>query len=585
MVYFIAVFIPVLTLGSYLIVNTRSLILKQDYARLKSDNLRVRSILVDMTISIDTVGMSFALDEELQRILGEEYETNNDMYQELRLYSQFDYYQANHPEISQIDLYLNVPIEYGNFRKKNTNIESADWYQKALEKAQPFWISRPITNSVGYVEYQFCYVRRIPIIKTGDYAVLVIAANKNHMKSRINNNVLVTDITVNEDKIFYSDIRDHIGWDLEVGIDYDAAFYQYSGETVFDNKEVLLELSTIIPVSCSDKIYVMTTDYSSVSNIRHITFICVLLGVLCLIVPFIMIMIYTQNFSKRFVTLRHAMHKVSVGDYKISQKLQGNDELAEVYRDLQKMINSIVEMDKQIYSARIKEEKIKSHQQRIQYEMLASQINPHFLYNTLETIRMKALSVEDREVSNAIKLLGKALRHVLENSLKTVTLESELEYIKVYLQIQHIRFGDRIRYQIEVQESLDTKGYYLLPLLIQPIVENAFSHGIESQTSEGDLLINIYEEEEYLIISVRDNGQGMTKEELDLLIQHMKLKEISKGERIGLHNIYQRIKLFYGDEYGITITSEPLNGTVVKIRLPIISVGQIALDESLYNRV
>lgn len=561
------------------------MILEQDYARLESDNLRVKSILVDMTISVDTVGMSFALDEELQRILGETYATNKEMYDELRLYSQFDYYRANHAEISDINLYLDIPIEYGNFRQRDPDMEEEAWYQRALNTAQPFWVSRATTNLVGAEEYQLCYVRRIPIIKTGDYSVLVITVNNNHMKSRINNNVLITDITVNEDKVFYSDNREHMGWNLDIGIDYDAPFYQYSGRTEFDDREVLMEVSTLIPVSCSDKIYIVTTDYSSVSNILHITFICILLVAFCLIVPFIMIMIYTQNFSKRFITLRKAMHRVSVGDYKISEKLQGNDELAEVYQDLQKMINSIVDMDKQIYSAKIKEEKIKSHQQRIKYEMLASQINPHFLYNTLETIRMKALSVDDREVSNAIKLLGKAMRHVLENSLKTVTLESELEYIKVYLQIQHIRFEDRIRYQVIVEESLDIKDYYMLPLLIQPIVENAVSHGLESQTSVGDLLIHIYEEKEHLIISVQDNGKGMTEEELQRLIKRMNLKEISTGESIGLHNIYQRIKLFYGDDYGIHITSEPMKGTDVKITLPIDSVGMISLNESFYNRI
>ncbi|MBE5960757.1 MAG: sensor histidine kinase [Lachnospiraceae bacterium] len=584
-VYLVAVFLPVFVIGSYLIVNTRRLILEQDYARIESDNLRVRSIMVDVTTSIENVGNVFLLDQELQNIMNGSFDTPKEAYDVYRYYDSFKKYQDMHTEISRIELYLDTDVEYGNFKQVTDKIREAEWYQKAASTAQPLWMAGEYINSVGVVQTELKYIRKIPIIMTNRFAVLVIAINNNHLKSRINNNnVLYTDISVNQDHVFYSEISERVGMPMVASVDYDQTYYRYSGQTECDGNKVLMEVSTLIPIFSSDQIYIVTTDYDAIPHIQNITYICLSLIALSIIGPFFLILLFTTRFNKRILTLRHTMHKASIGDYKITEHIRGNDELTDAFMDMQKMIESITKMDQEIYSAKIKEEQFNSHQQRIKYEMLASQINPHFLYNTLETIRMKALSVGDREVSHAIKLLGKSMRHVLENSMKMVTLESELEYIKVYLEIQHIRFEDRICYQIEVSEDVDVKEYYILPLLLQPIVENGVSHGLETQTECGILTIRIFKEELYLVISVEDNGKGMSKEEVDCLVERMQKEELSTGKNIGLHNIYQRIKLFYGADYGVMIESEPGRGTKVMVRLPVNKVALIDLNESMYNR-
>lgn len=126
--------------------------------------------------------------------------------------------------------------------------------------------------------------------------------------------------------------------------------------------------------------------------------------------------------------------------------------------------------------------------------MLASQINPHFLYNTLETLRMKAFTAGDREVATGIKLLGKLLRYVLVNIGTTyTTLANELEHIDTYIKIQKIRFDDRVNYTLAVDDGIDTQEYMLLPLLLQPIVENAVVHGLEGVDGTGYIKIHIYE--------------------------------------------------------------------------------------------
>jgi two-component system sensor histidine kinase YesM len=207
----------------------------------------------------------------------------------------------------------------------------------------------------------------------------------------------------------------------------------------------------------------------------------------------------------------------------------------------------------------------------MEFKMLASQINPHFLYNTLESIRMKALTEGNRDVSNAIKLLGKSMHYVLENTgTSSTTLKKELDYISIYLSIQKFRFNDRVNYTLTVPEDMDLEEYQILPLLLQPIVENAILHGLEETEKGGLISIEVTaKDDELLIINIYDNGLGMAEEEVITLTDSFKQRKKQSASNIGLYNINQRIRLFYGDAYGMTIKSQPYEGTLVSLTLPL----------------
>ena len=161
--------------------------------------------MVDVTTSIENVGNVFLMDQELQDIMNGSFDTPKEAYDVYRFYSTFKDYQDMHTEISRIELYLDTDVEYGNFKKVTEEVRQTDWYQKAAGTAQPLWMAGEYINSVGVVQTELKYVRKIPIIKTDRFAILVIAINNNHLKSRINNNnVLYTYMSVNKDKVFYS---------------------------------------------------------------------------------------------------------------------------------------------------------------------------------------------------------------------------------------------------------------------------------------------------------------------------------------------------------------------------------------------
>lgn len=199
--------------------------------------------------------------------------------------------------------------------------------------------------------------------------------------------------------------------------------------------------------------------------------------------------------------------------------------------------------------------------------MLASQINPHFLYNTLEMIRMKALMNKDPEVAQLVKMLSKMMRSSLERTDRLIPIKKEMELIDYYLNIQQMRFGDKFSYQVNVDPPLE--NYYILPLILQPLVENAIIHGLESKENHGFIRITLKEHRDFIDIEVMDNGTGIPRE------KYLEIKERmddgtyqSEGNRIGLHNVQQRMKLYYGEDYGLRIDSIHGLGTTVLMKLP-----------------
>ena len=279
-----------------------------------------------------------------------------------------------------------------------------------------------------------------------------------------------------------------------------------------------------------------------------------------------MIMLFSWSFSRRVEHFREQMQKAASGSFALEKKLEGNDEISQLYDYLNTMIHDIQKLLSEVYREKLHAEQLKTSQKDAELKMLTSQINPHFLYNTLETIRMKARVNKQYEIEELVKMLGKILRSSIQAGEKEVEVKSEVELVEYYLKIQQYRFGDRISYSIAVEYGLENKR--ILPLILQPIVENSIIHGLEGKEENGLIAIAVRKESEIMVISVTDNGSGIEEEKLETIQKELKSRRF-KGEHIGIGNVNQRVKLKYGDEYGVTIKSEVGVETVVEIRLPL----------------
>ena len=216
--------------------------------------------------------------------------------------------------------------------------------------------------------------------------------------------------------------------------------------------------------------------------------------------------------------------------------------------------------------------------EKAKYLALQSQITPHFLFNTLEDIRSDALEAGMRDIARVIGALSTHLRYILESD-NLVWLEDELDNVEDYYTIQKYRFGDRLNLIMELpDEHLGCPKVKIPKLTLQPILENAISHGLEGKISDGEIRIVVETTQHDLLIGVRDNGVGMKQEKLRELNDSLKdgkragAEDDSDGERhngIALVNVNSRIRLIFGEKYGIHVYSMENAGTEVQIRVPL----------------
>jgi two-component system sensor histidine kinase YesM len=260
------------------------------------------------------------------------------------------------------------------------------------------------------------------------------------------------------------------------------------------------------------------------------------------------------------------MHTVALGNFNFLPSIEGNDEIGQLSRDLGVMVKSINNLVNEVCVVNMQKDQLAIRQREIKLKMLASQINPHFLFNTLESIRMRAYCNGDEEVAEAIMLLGKIMRQNLEIGNDLILFQEEVNLLKAYLDIQKFRYRNRFNYTLNYRHELD--NYKLLPFLIQPIIENAVVHGLKSVEEGGDISLKAEKENGILRIIIEDNGCGMDEEQIQHVIDSLNEVEDCDGQHIGLKNVHQRIKLFYGEDYGMTINSTFGKGTRVEITLP-----------------
>lgn len=563
--YFVAVMLPVLLLGNYLVSNTRSLVMNQQISETRAENIRVENILKQLTDEVYNISNTMYFDSQLRSIITKQYPDEITSVDACRDYLRIIDIIQTYSEISDIKVYVenNTIYNTGHFMRVTDDIRKSSWYKRVSDNWTICWETTADPDGGKYLSL----VRRIPTNSQNEKAVLVMNVNRSYLYSLVNENPFKTVAAVENGTIFlsnkYEDFGNAFGYEIPEGSKQDMKQIQ------LDGSEVLAALDVLALNTSNDTVSIMTINYDAIRHMNSVTLICCIILIFSIIVPFFIIIYYSNVFSKRVNLLRDEMNKAASGNFETSSNPGGSDEISELYNDLYVMIDGVKNLSNEIYMEKLIKERMINSQQKIQFKMLASQINPHFLYNTLETIRMKLICNGDRETATVIKILGKMIRRMLEVRDETVSLASELEYICYYLEIQRFRFGTRIDYEIKISDDVDTKEYCLLPLLLQPIVENAFIHGLEDKEGGGKITIEIKKNGKILQILVEDNGIGMTQEKCDFLnCSNKDMEHRSAKNSIGLYNVHQRIVLFYGQEYGIDITSRLGAGTRVYINLP-----------------
>lgn len=251
----------------------------------------------------------------------------------------------------------------------------------------------------------------------------------------------------------------------------------------------------------------------------------------------------------------------------MSEKISGTDEIAVLDQQFNRMLGKLDQLIKTSYVQKLENKEA-------QLKNLQLQINPHFLYNTLETISSIAAVKQVFVVCDICGKLGEIFRYSLGKDYgELVPLEQEMTHIKNYMFIQKIRYGDRL--QVFYNIDVDAAHVYIPRFILQPIVENAISHGLSNLTSVGTLEVSAFEKKDRLYIEIEDDGEGMVREKVAEITRFINTAKPVEGKKnIGIRNVNQRIKLAYGEAYGITIRSAPYQGSRFTIQLPIMRKGE-----------
>ncbi len=210
-------------------------------------------------------------------------------------------------------------------------------------------------------------------------------------------------------------------------------------------------------------------------------------------------------------------------------------------------------------------EKIRNEEallRKTELKALQAQINPHFLYNTLDSIQWMCERGKNESAVRMVGALGKLFRISISRGHELIPIRDELKHVESYLIIQKYRYSDRFEYTFDVDESLG--GYLCSKITLQPLVENAIYHGIEPLIDDGEIIISVKPDGDDILMTVSDNGVGMTAEQVEGLLK----KERSDSSGIGIKNVSDRIKIYFGDSYGVKVESEPDVGTKITVRIP-----------------
>ncbi|MEC1520576.1 sensor histidine kinase [Neobacillus niacini] len=276
-----------------------------------------------------------------------------------------------------------------------------------------------------------------------------------------------------------------------------------------------------------------------------------------------------NSISKPIGQLMKFMRKAEGGELGVRYIEKRDDEIGMLGRSFNKMLKQINELLRLT-------ERHERQKREAEFRSLQANINPHFLYNTLDTIQWMARKQKATDIAEVVESLAKLFRIGLSKGRDIITLDKEIEHIESYLRIQKTRYGEKLQYQIEVDEN--SSSLYVLKFILQPLIENAIYHGIKERRGPGQITLSAYEKNGKLVLVLQDNGVGMSESRLQEIRAALKdavRRTENQGESnskngYGILNVQARIVLAFGEQYGITIESTEKVGTTIEMLLPIL---------------
>jgi len=524
---------------------------------------------IDVAVRVSDV---FITDYLLNEILETEYESPLDYIAAYDSYFRkiLNSYTPLYTSMQNIKIYLDNPtlLHSGGVGNLTYQVRNSDWY-RALEKVKgstPVLIRTARENRIqpaANVRDTFVIVRRM-----NNLAYFGTSKWEKILKIELRPQAI--------EQIFSNlNLNGHIYLLNESGqVEYATDPYvNWQTETIFfhelDLPDDAIEFATAyngVEYLDSWKLVGVIQEEEVFREVQRPREFIVWLALINLLVSTAIIFWVSRSMNVRLINILRHMKKVKNQQFVPIEHRETLDEIGQLQNEFNRMTMQIKSLIHDVYIADIRRKGLEIEHRKAQFNALQSQINPHFLFNSLETIRMRSLIKNETETAQIIHKMAKLLRSSLTWNKDRIKVEEELEFIHCFLEIQKYRFGDRLTYRLDVDP--EARSVIIPKMVFLPFVENASIHGIEPMKHGGEIDITIRRSSHDLEFSIRDNGAGMNPEQVERFYGYLENEAEELGERIGVQNVIYRLRMLYGDRIRLFIDSAPGQGTCIRITLP-----------------
>lgn len=338
--------------------------------------------------------------------------------------------------------------------------------------------------------------------------------------------------------------------------------YPYAERLLNSKETVFLDEESYVTISAHNQagytVVGITPKHEVAESLHGLQSTIIIAALLCIVVAVSIPALMIVNYSKRTDNIIRFMRKVEKGEFVARMQDTKEDQLGQIAGSFNEMLDELTRYIDKVYKAEI-------NQKNAELSALQARINPHFLYNTLEVIRMRALSQGAQDVGDMIYSLSMLFKNIVQRK-SNYTLKDELEACRLYLELFRIRYKDKYIYKMFCEEPI--KSVPMMKMSLQPLIENYIVHGLRSDQDDNWLSITATQQDGEVCIVIKDNGKGIEPKRLEDIRARLQMAE-SNGESFGLRSVNERLKLTFGSSYGMDIESEPGNGTTVTVRFPV----------------
>jgi two-component system, sensor histidine kinase YesM len=515
-------------------------------------------------------------------------------------------------------LYTNLNL---NLFLEKDYVEDIDYIEKHNSLLRNFNQSRPINPSINSIRF---YTDNPSIIYSGGvYSIDSLQQELKHLKDDLKNSngsQILIDTPSNQNfetfsiirnlDYFYNDkqkfvkveinpstIRDifnNVTFKGEVYLLNEKGEIEYTTNPSIKNLDKPININQIekenklVTIRANLKNGSYLSDWSIVGTITEGTMLktvnksklfIILLALINFLAPTIIIVIISRSFLTRLQRVLRHVKRMKNQDFELIHDQEYQDEIGQLTSEFNRMTKKIKDLINDVLLVNIQNKDLEIKRNRAQLSALQSQINPHFLFNALETIRMRSLMKEEIETAKIIHNMAKIFRNSLTWGKDFVPIRNEINLITSFLEIQKYRFGDKLDYEIRVSEGAEECMIPNMALL--PFIENASIHGIESLKENGKISVFISLHAGTVTCVIKDNGAGISEGKRKQLLSSLENEEDIR-ENVGIKNVYYRLKLYYPDQFYFNIDSHLDSGTTITIQLPSQIENEIHSEKNLY---